>query len=159
PWPGELLAGADAAAATARVAQREFEAEALEIRAEVLEAYWRLWLIREAQGVEREQLELYEAIAEPARSRLELGRSSLADVQQIDLGRARLADQIDGLGESEAKAEALLIGAVAAPPDTEAPTRAAVPELALPTLDAPQLRMSLADHPLLERWHEQASAG
>jgi outer membrane protein, heavy metal efflux system len=159
PWPGALLAGADAAAAAARVAQREFEAEALERRAEVLEAYWRLWLIREAQTVDAEQLELIGAIAELARSRLELGRTSLADIQQIDLGRARLADQLDGLREAEIKAEAMLIGAVAAPPGTAAPTLELAPELAQPSTDEPSLRASLVDHPLLERWQAQAEAG
>jgi len=159
PWPGTLAAGAEAATAATRVAQREFEAAALERRAEVLEAYWRLWMIREAVIVEREQLELFGAIAELARARLELGRASLADVQQIDLGRARLADQIDGLGEAERKAEATLLGAVAAPPGTEAPTLALMPGLELPVQDAPELRMSLVDHPMLERWNEQAAVG
>ncbi len=159
PWPGELLAGADAAAAAARVARREFEAEALELRARVLEAYWRLWLIREARTVEAEQLELYGAIAELARSRLELGRTSLADVQQIELGRARLADRIDGLAEAETKAVAMLTGAVAAPPGTEAPTLAKLPKLEQPRDDASQLRASLAEHPLLERWAAQAEVG
>ncbi|MFO7565787.1 MAG: TolC family protein [Enhygromyxa sp.] len=159
PWPGQLLAGADAAAAAARVAQREFEAAALELRAEVLEAYWQLWLIREAQVVEREQLELFAALAELARSRLEVGRSTLADVQQIDLEHARLADQLDGLIEAETKAQVRLIGAIAAPPGTEAPTSELLPALEQPTVDEPQLRASLVDHPLLERWSEQARVG
>jgi outer membrane protein, heavy metal efflux system len=159
PWPGALLAGADAAAAEARVAQREFEAEALELRAEVLAAYWQLWLIREVQGVEAEQLELYGAITELARSRLELGRSTLADVQQIDLGHARLADDLDSLREAENKAAATLIGAIAAPPGTAAPTRSELPLLAEPAADVVELRASLVGHPRLGRWAAQAEAG
>lgn len=158
PWPGQLTAGADAAAAQARAMQREFEAKALEVRARVLWAYWQLWLVRKTREVEREQLELYEGIAGVARGQLTVGNTTLADVQQIDLTRARLADQIDGLGERERQAEANLIATVAAPPRTEAPTLPAGPELAVPRDEEAKLRAALVDHPLLDRWQVRAEA-
>jgi cobalt-zinc-cadmium efflux system outer membrane protein len=159
PWPGELLAGADAATAAARVEQREFEAAALELRARVLTAYWRLWLIREIDEVEREQLELLDGLTEIARGRLEVGQATLADVQQLELGRARLADRLDGLHESEIEASAQLLAAVAAPPGTKTPTSAALPRLEQPASDEASLRSALVDHPHLERWAAAAEVG
>ncbi|MCA9699500.1 MAG: TolC family protein [Myxococcales bacterium] len=159
PWPGELLAGADAATAAARAMQREFEAQALELRATVLRAYWQLWLIRQTRGVVNEQLELYAATAELARSRLSLGQVTLADVQQIDLGQARMADQLAGIDELELAAQAELLAAVAAPPMTDAPTSAAMPELLQPEADEDALRQALVDHPRLEVWTTRAEVG
>ncbi|PRQ08154.1 Outer membrane efflux protein BepC precursor [Enhygromyxa salina] len=159
PWPGELLAGADAATAAARVEQRKFEAAALELRARVVIAYWRLWTLREIEVIEREQLELYEGLIEIARARLEIGNASLADIQQLELGRARLADQIDGLNESQQAAQAALVAAVAAPPETPTPTASALPRLEQPGADEASLRLALVDHPSLGRWQAQAEVG
>lgn len=159
PWPGELLAGADAATAAARVEQRKFEAAALELRAHVLIAYWRLWLLREVEVVEREQVELIESLLEIARIRLEIGQASLADVQQLELGRARLTDRVDGLGEAQRAAQARLIAAVAAPPDTATPTTSELPRLDQPGADEVSLRQALVDHPSLGRWQAQAEVG
>nr|WP_255216802.1 TolC family protein [Pseudenhygromyxa sp. WMMC2535] len=159
PWPGELVAGADAAAATARASQREFEAAALEVRARVLRAYWRLWLVRRTRGVAREQLELYAGMAELARGRVEVGQAELADVQQIDLGQARLADQVIGFDELEREAAAALIAALAAPPDTPTPTLSSAPALELPEAEESELRAALNDHPRIDRWQVQAEAG
>ncbi|KIG14463.1 Heavy metal RND efflux outer membrane protein, CzcC family protein [Enhygromyxa salina] len=159
PWPGELLAGADAATAAARVEQRKFEAAALELRARVLVAYWQLWTLREIEVVEREQLELYESLIEIARGRLEVGQASLANVQQLELGRARLADQIDGLREAQRAAQAALLGAVAAPPDTPTPTTSQLPTLVQPRASEASLRQALVDHPSLGRWQAQAEVG
>ncbi|PRP90644.1 Outer membrane efflux protein BepC precursor [Enhygromyxa salina] len=159
PWPGALLAGADAATAAARVEQHEFEAAALEVRARVLAAYWRLWLLREVELVEREQLELFEALTELSRARLELGQATLADIQQLELGRARLADQVAGLGEAQIEASAMLVAAVAAPPGTETPTSSALPVLEQPAVDEASLRAVVVEHPLLERWEAQGEVG
>ena len=158
PWPGVLTAGADAAAMQARVMQREFEAAALEVRARVLTAYWRLWAVRGVRAIQAEQAELLEALSEAARARLTIGKASLADVQQLDLGRARLDDAILGLDEAEHEAAAMLLASVGAPPQSETPTRAEPPELELPSQGEAQLRGGLADHPRLARWRDQAAA-
>lgn len=158
PWPGALLAGADAASASARVEQRKFEAAALELRAEVVAAYWRLWLIRELATIKAEELELFEAVTELARGRMVTGASSLAEVQQLELRRARIADGLDGLREQERAAVAELLGRVAAPLDVEAPTRGDPPAIELPGEDAASLDAALADHPALGRWLAAAEA-
>lgn len=152
PWPGELIAGVDAAAAQARATQRDFEAEALELREGVLRAYWHLWLIREVRIVQREQLDMLAGVAEVARGRLEVQEGSLADLQQVDLEIARLDDELRGIDELEFEASARLLDAVGAPPGTDTPTSDLSPSLELPDETEGQLRASLISHPRLERW-------
>lgn len=159
PWPGALLAGAEAATVEARVKKRDFEARALELRAGVLRAYWELWLIREVMHIEAEQFEVWGAIAESALARVAVGDTTLAEVQAIDLERARLDDQIGGHQDHEREARARLLAAVAAPPDGAAPTRTALPTIETPQRTEVELRGLLADHPLLLRWRDQADAG
>lgn len=159
PWPGELLRGADAATSEARAMQREFEARALEVRAEVLRAYWELWLIRRVTEVEDRQLGLWESVAEITRTRMKVSAGSLADVQRVDLTRARLADQLEGHRGHERQFVAELLAATSAPPDTDAPTAAVLPAIEVPTVDEVELRADLGDHPLLQRWREREQAG
>lgn len=158
PWPGELSAGADAAAASARAMQREFEAQALDTQARVLTAYWRLWLVRETERTDREQLELLMSLAELARARLEVSRSTLADILQLELELARLDDDIEGLGEREREAVAVLLAATGAPPDTGAPTLREPPVLAVPREGEEVLRAALVEHPHLDQWQQRVQA-
>ena len=108
--------------------------------------------------MEREQLELYEGILSVARGRLEVGQASLADVQQLDLARARVDDELIGLDEIEHEAAADLIAAIAAPPGIDTPTSASPPALELPQESEAQLRVALVDHPRLDRWSVRAEA-
>lgn len=158
PWPGELTKGADAASAEARAVQREFEAHALEVQADVLRAYWRLWLVRASAEVERDQLALFEGVADVSRGRLETGRAHLADVQQVDLARSRLDDQITGLRELEVQAEARLRATLSVSPDASLPTGEDPPPLRLPNEDEAALRAAVHDHPRLDRWAVRAEA-
>jgi outer membrane protein TolC len=159
PWPGTLVAGADAAAAEARAVQQRFEAEALALEARVSRAYWRLWLVRETARILQPQDEIDEALAELSRNRLELGSVSLADLQQVELRHTRLLDQLAGLEESEREAAVLLLAEVAAPADVEAPTTQEPPPPSQPRDSEATLRAALAEHPLLERWQIQSEAG
>ena len=154
PWPGELRAGSEAAAAAATAEQRRFEAERLELRARVLAAYWQLWLVREVRRQQAEQLELLAGLAELARVRLEVGRAGLVDVQRIELERARLADDVEATGEAEIQASARLLAELGAPPDTPTPTQRQAPRLRQPDEDRAALRIALVAHPTLDRWRQ-----
>jgi outer membrane protein, heavy metal efflux system len=158
PWPGELLAGADAAVAEARVMQRDFEAEALMLRFMVLERYWELWMVRRMRAIQRQQLDLLDVLVEAAEARLAVGRGSVADVQQIELARAWLADELVGLDEAERQAAAMLSAVCGAPPETPTPTLDRLPMLERPRADEAELRAALDDHPRLRRWNEQELA-
>lgn len=159
PWPGELLAGADAAVAEARAMQREFEAEALALRFMVLERYWELWMVRRMRAIQREQLGILDVLVDAATARVEVGRASIADVQQIEVARAWLADELVGLDEIERQAAARLIAACGAPPETTAPTLDQFPVLERPRDDEAELRAVLDEHPRLRKWDEQELAG
>lgn len=152
PWPGKLKAGSDAAEHNARASQRDFEAQALDVRASVIRAYWELWLVRKTREIQGAQLENERALSQIARGRLEVGDASLAEVQQIDLEIERLRDRLFSLDEQEASAQAKLLEAVGAPPTTKTPTSARPPALETPARSEEELRTSIDTHPLLTRW-------
>ena len=99
PWPTRLTAGADAQSARARAAQRRFEAQALALARRVADAWWALWFVRQAQDVEREQLEILDGLSESLRARVETSQAGLADLAQVDLTRSRVDDRIAELGD------------------------------------------------------------
>jgi outer membrane protein TolC len=144
PWPSRLTANADAAGYAALSAQQQFEAHALDLAAEVAQAYWNLWRIQKAKQVERDEREILRSFSEQVRARLEAGRAGLSDLAQVDLAISRVADSIASLGESERKAAAELVRIIGAPDGTRTPVR--------PELDPPDARLPiLADTVLKER--------
>lgn len=158
PWPTKLTAGADAAALRARAQQRQFEARALALEAEVAEHYWMLWSVRRVREVRAEQLELYQHLSEIVRGRLEAGTATLAEIQQIELARSRVQDAVEALDEQEAAASAALVGVLGAPPGTETPTSRAPPSIGLPAEDNERLRAAVEAHPAVQIFVELASA-
>ncbi len=108
PWPTKLTAGADAACARARASQSNFEALGLEISKRVTWAYWDLWQVRRIRSIHTKHLEVLRDLAESMRARISTGAAMLADLQQVDLSTARLADDIRSMGEDEIGRQALL---------------------------------------------------
>lgn len=158
PWPGKLFAGADAATARALAAQFSFEAKALSVTEHVAVAYWSLWEVRQAKRVHTEHLVLMRGIADAVRGRLVTGFTSVADVQQIDLGIARLEDMVRGLDEKESIAAAQLRMAAGLDVDASVPTQETSPDFALPAAGDDELRQFAHDHPSLQTWDARASA-
>jgi cobalt-zinc-cadmium efflux system outer membrane protein len=152
PWPTKLTAGADAASARARALQRQFDAEAVALRARVTAAYLRPWLVRRTREIEQSQLELLRGLAEAARARVATGSTSLADQQQIDVAVTRLEDEIAGLDEQERATVAELLAAIGASPGTPAPTTTGPPEPTLPAESEQALLAALATHPAIESY-------
>jgi outer membrane protein, heavy metal efflux system len=150
PWPTKLTAGADAASAEGRAFQRRFEAQLLELRQRVTEAYFRLWLIRRTRNIEREQLEILRGLSESALGQVATGAAALADQQQIDLTAARLEDAIAALDQQERAAQGQLRAAVGAPPGVDTPTEEEPTEMALPAETDEALRQAVLDHPVVE---------
>lgn len=150
PWPTKLTAGADAASIAARSKQRQFEALALDLRRRVADAYWRIWLIGRTREIERDQLEVLDGLSVSARARVEVGQANLADLNQVDLARARLTDALDGLDESEIAAEAELRALIGAPAGTPIPVAADPPPGGLPAEDQETLLAAALDHPRIE---------
>jgi outer membrane protein, heavy metal efflux system len=150
PWPTKLTAGADAASAEARALQRRFDAQLLQLRQEVTEAYFRLWLLRRTRTIENEQLEILRGLSASALGQVTTGAATLADQQQIDLTAARLADAILGLNEQERAAEARLRAVVGAPKGVATPTPDDAPPVAVPAEPDEALRQSVLSHPFIE---------
>jgi outer membrane protein TolC len=147
PWPSKRNAMAAAASDMATAAERRLEDQALFIFRRVAEAYWRLWTIHEVRAIETEQRALLSALAEAARTRLALGKTSLADVTQIDLEVARRDDALRGLDEREISARAMLRQVIGAPADMHLPISAPTPLAVVPAEPADALRAAARAHP------------
>ncbi|MCB9756698.1 MAG: TolC family protein [Myxococcales bacterium] len=150
PWPTKLTAASEAEALAARAAQREFEAHALRIAAEVSVAYWRLWLIARTREVEREQLELLRTIAEFVRVRVETSAAALSELTQLNVRVTRAEDKLAALDEDEKAASATLVRVAGAPDGTATPIDTATPRVGLPEEDDATLRLAATSHPRVQ---------
>lgn len=148
PWPTKLTRGGEAASTDARAAESMLEAVSLGVAERVALAYWTLWELRASHALHEEHLTLLDALSEAVSARLAVGGASLADLQQVDLSRARLADALVTTGERERIAGAALraaLGDRSVPdplPTTSEPVLAALPE--------DDLRPAVLGHPALQ---------
>lgn len=150
PWPTALSAGADAASAKARAAQRQFDAEALEVQQAVADAYWRLWLIHEEHRLKNEHDIVLETLAGTVRGRVRTGGSSLADLNQVELGIARHHDHHGGHHEEQRVAAAELLRAIGATAGEQRPAATDTPIEGLPADSDEALHRDARQHPMIE---------
>jgi len=150
PWPSNLSAGADVAAAEAQSQRRRLEARLLDLKWRVTEAYYGLWLIGRTREIDREQLSILQGLAESAAGQIAVGAATLADVQQIDLSVIRLEDALQALDEEEVAARAALRAAIGAPDSLNLTVAKEVEEPALPGEPVSALRQSVREHPALD---------
>lgn len=158
PWPTTLTAGADAAAAEAQAAQRQLEATGLAITQRVVAAYWSLWAVRTTRYIHQKHLSVIDDLASTLRARMVVGGATLADLLQVDLSRARLADAIAGMDEQEAAAAAALRAAAGLPSDTVVPTTPDAAEATLPVEVLADLIAGASMHPRISAVAAQADA-
>lgn len=147
PWPTAVTASGEAAALAARAASKRFEAEALTVERRVVEAYYRLWRVRHAHAILREQDLLLDALAESVRVRVEVGQADVADLTQLDLRIERHHDHRDRHVQQEEAAEAMLRSALGIRFDVELPTTEAPGAPRVPASDDAQLRATARTHP------------
>jgi cobalt-zinc-cadmium efflux system outer membrane protein len=150
PWPTALSAGADAAASEARAAQRRFDAEALEVRQAVADAYWRLWLVHEEHRLTMEHDIVLETLAGTVRGRVRTGHASLADLNQVELGIARHHDHHGAHREAERIATAELLRAIGADKTPEPLSVSDEPLGGLPADGDEALHRDARQHPRIE---------
>jgi len=159
PWPGVLRHAADAAAKRARAAERLFEAEALALQARVARAYWELWRARRQRDIHRQHRDLLSELGTAVRSRVEVGRASLADASQVDLAVSRVDDLISALAAVEAQQSAALVAAVGLERDDAGlPTTSEPGAPGAPGLTRAELLAAAADHPAAKHLDWLASA-
>ncbi len=150
PWPTALSAGADAASSSARAAQRHFDAAALRVRQAVADAYWRLWLVHEEHRLTEEHDLVLETLAGTVRGRVRTGGSSLADLNQVELGIARHHDHHGAHREQNRVAAADLMRAIGAAETLQAPAATDAPFEGLPADDDEALHEAVRAHPTVE---------
>ncbi len=158
PWFTKLSAGADAASFSARAAQRRFDAEVLALRMKVENAYWRLWFIQEEHRLKSEHDLVLENLAGTVRGRVETGRASLADLNQVELGVARHHDHHGQHREATRAAWAEILSIIGAPASNTTLRAADAPEEGLPRESDEALGASAYAHPRIERYQLMASA-
>ena len=158
PWPTALSAGADAASAAARAAQRRFDAEVLEVKQAVADAYWRLWLLHEDHRLKNEHDLVLETLAGSVRGRVRTGDASLADLNQVDLGIARHHDHHGAHREAERVAQAELLRAIGAASRDENLMATDTPFEGLPADGDQALHRDARQHPRIEAAELMASS-
>ena len=150
PWPTALSAGADAASAKARAAQRRFDSQALEVQQAVADAYWRLWLVDEEHRLTMEHDIVLETLAGTVRGRVRTGDASLADLNQVELGISRHHDHHGAHREAEHVAAAELLRAIGAGTSMKDPSVTDSPFEGLPDESDETLHRDARQHPRIE---------
>jgi len=158
PWPTALSAGADAASEAARAAQRRFDAEALEVKQAVADAYWRLWLLQEEHHLKNEHDVVMETLAGTVRGRVRTGAASLADLNQVELGISRHHDHHGAHQEDRRVATADLLRATGATVREQGLTATDTPFEGLPSKSEEALHHAARQHPRIEAAELMASA-
>jgi outer membrane protein, heavy metal efflux system len=147
PWPTKLTASGKSAAYRAEAAQRQFEAHALDIAADVARPYWRLWQVERMRHVEEDDIAIVTSLSQQVRARLEVGAADLSDLAQLDLRLSRARDRLIGLDRAEQALSADLVRAVGAPAGTPTPVSDDPPVIGEPAESLASLSRAAADHP------------
>jgi outer membrane protein TolC len=123
----------------------------LAVAQRVADLYWKLWLVHQIRVVQRDQRAVLEALSEASRARLEVSVVSLSDVNQIDLARSRLDDDLAALDESERALSAQLLAAIGSAPGGPTPVAPGqVPTGGLPTETEAELVAEATNHPRVQ---------
>jgi outer membrane protein, heavy metal efflux system len=147
PWPTKVSAENKAAAHRAEAAQRRFEADALEIAANVARPYWKLWEVERMREIERDEIAILGDLSEQVRVRIEVGAADLSELARIELRRSRAHDSLAELDERERAFSAELVRAVGAPVGTPTPILTDPPRIGEPAESDEALFRVAAEHP------------
>jgi len=158
PWPTAVSAGGESAALAAEAASKRFEAEALAVERRVLEAYFRLWRIRQSHQLLRDQDVLLEGLAETVRVRVEIGQADVADLTQLELRLERHHDHRDRHIQQELAATAALQAALGVDAEVELPTDEAPTSVQLPATGDEALRTLARAHPGVQSFERDAES-
>ena len=147
PWPGALVTGRDAAIAGAAVEADALEAVVVSVAAEARRAHWALWTLRQTTATHHRHLGVLDALAATLRARVETGQASVADLQQLELSRARLEEDLLSWEAREVEAEAALAQALGRRPGEALRTPAPPPPAGVPAASGAALEALALAHP------------
>jgi outer membrane protein TolC len=119
----------------------------LTVRQRVATAYWSLWQLRRERRWHRQHLGLLDSLLTAVRTRVEIGKSSLADLNQLELRVARIEDIQGSLERRETAARARLLEAVGAPMVADTPVGRDAPEVRAPARSERELVEQAERHP------------
>jgi outer membrane protein, heavy metal efflux system len=94
PYPSELDALEDGAAALAAATYSRWQSETLRVREQLALAWWELAFLHHATALVDQTLKLVITTEKSLHSQLEVGRATFGDVIRIEVERARLEDQL-----------------------------------------------------------------
>lgn len=157
-WPSQLRSAPEAAGHASSAQAHRFAARVLALQARVADVYWTRWLIARRTSVLSEQGIVLEGLAEVVRGRIAVGGATLAELQSIELRRARLAEGIDALAEAGLRAETMLREAIGLDADAEVPLSQQPPQLVDVAETPDVLRSAARERPELEEHHAMARA-
>lgn len=158
PWPSKLGSAAAAATDEAHAAEQMFRARALAIRRRVAAAYWAIWLLDRETDIQGKQRTLLRTLSAAVRARVEIGKASLADLNQVDLGVSRLSDQLESLAAKRSAARARLIDVIGAPADMPTPIKGSEPGVGMPGQRRAELERLALAHPAISAVDFKATA-
>ncbi len=157
PWPGKSSATESVAQAKAEVGQYTYSAKLIAIRNEVQLTYWDIWYTDQATNLLKQQVEILKSLAQAARTRVETGKTTIADVGQVELAVSRTLDKIAMLEQRRIALEADLVYALGAPQDVEPlPVKPNSAELVSVGESTNDLAQSAQAHPQILKQLEQA---
>lgn len=120
PWAERRASDYAALATRAQAATVERD-----VRLMVSRAFWELWLVREFLAARQREESLLASVVSSVRARLEVGRSTLAELATVELALARARDELAALASDERIAAVELAGVIGASPTSDLPTVAA----------------------------------
>ncbi len=148
PMPGKPAAAEAVAQARAEVEEQRFEAQLLDVRWQVITAYWDLWEVSRLRELHDQHTAIVEALAASARSRVETGSAMVSDVGQTELVLSRTIDMVGEASEMRKRATTELARSVGVDPGRDdLPLAADVPAARRPAEPEDDLVAAATAHP------------
>ncbi|MEM6629914.1 MAG: TolC family protein [Bacteroidota bacterium] len=135
PWFGTLEANKTLALSKAKVSQGQIAAHELEIYHQIQTAYFNLYELEASRSLTQENITLLTALKRIAESRVESGKTTLAEVLQIDLALQEYRQELNILTLKRRKPLAVINQLLYRPLETEVSLASDLPFAALPILE------------------------
>lgn len=158
PWPGKAQRAREARRIAADVEGVQFDGELVDIRWEVVDAYWRLWTVAQQLEWQRQHYEIARSLSDSVRGRIEVGSASLADVSQSELLVSRTADAVDRSGQQWQRTQFDFARAVGFTGSDAVAVAPANPRLRLPAESDDELVDAAQQHPRIRVWAARRDA-
>ncbi len=152
PWFGALQAQKDWAMAEAKATFEQIAALELELKYRISNAYFVLYGLEASQIVLQENIDLLQSLKELAKTKVETGSSTLADVLRLDLRIDELTHRIDILENQKRKPQAEINQLLFRGLDIPIEIRDTLPQAQLPLSRESLWAQIRSSHPILRMY-------